>query len=132
MSVWATFWAADGADHTDGCRIWRKRDGVWEMGHPRSCSCGQPSAPIRYQGSHVLPDDGDQRGGSVQLALVPSHITRDGRDDQPDNGRPYPYVRVSVGAEDAILDEQGAAAMHRALGDWLLSRQRTGAVSPGG
>ena len=43
-------------------------------------------APWVYQGSHILPAEDDPRGGSIGLALVPSHITRDGRDDQPADG----------------------------------------------
>jgi hypothetical protein len=132
VSVWATFWEATDDDHTDQCRIWLKRDGIWERRNRRACSCGQPTAPIRYQGSHILPSEDDERAGVVSLALVPSHITRDGRDDGPDDAvTPWPYVRVSVGTEDAILDEQGVAAMYRQLGEWLMARNtRTEPAAP--
>lgn len=121
MSIWATFWSAAGDNHTDKCAVWVQRDGLLEKSN-KPCSCGQPGAPIVYQGSHILPDEEDRRGGYVSLSLVPSHITRDGRDDRPEEGTPYPWVRVSLETEDVILDEQQAAAMYRALGDWLLAR----------
>jgi hypothetical protein len=49
-----------------------------------------------YQGSHVLPSEGDPRGGEIGLAAIPSHITRDGRDDQPFDGAPWPWLRVHI------------------------------------
>lgn len=52
--------------------------------------------PWIYQGSHILPDEDDPRGGSISLAIIPSHITRDGRDNQPEDGRPWPWLRLSV------------------------------------
>lgn len=122
MSVWATFWSADD-EHARACAVWESiSDHAVKIGNG-PCTCRLRDAPIAYQGSHVLPDEDDQRGGYVGLALVPSHITRDGRDDQPDDGQPYPFVRLSVGQEDAVLDEQQAAAMHQALGEWLKERK---------
>lgn len=53
-------------------------------------------APWIYQGSHILPADTDSRGGEIGLALIPSHITRDGRDDQPEDGTPYPWLRLHL------------------------------------
>lgn len=81
--------------------------------------------PYRYEGSHVLPHEDDPRDKScpVQLAAVPSHITRDGRDDQPEDGTPWPWLRMSLGREDAVLDRGQAAALHASLGAWL---QQTG------
>lgn len=62
-------------------------------------------APWIYQGSHVLPSEEDPRGGEIGLAYIPSHITRDGRDDQPEDGTPWPWLRVSVdtGGDPAVL-----------------------------
>lgn len=56
----------------------------------------EPGPPWTYQGSHILPAEEDTRAGSVGLALIPGHITRDGRDDQPDDSRPWPWLRLSV------------------------------------
>ena len=55
--------------------------------------CGPPWI---YQGSHVLPAEDDPRGGEIGLALIPSHITRDGRDDSPEDGAPWPWLRLSL------------------------------------
>ncbi len=61
--------------------------------------CG---APLVYRESHVLPADGDPRGGSLDLAYVPGFITRDGlnregvRDADYDDEGVWPWLRVSV------------------------------------
>lgn len=55
--------------------------------------CGPPWI---YRGSHSLPIEADPRGGEVGLALIPSHITRDGRDDGPEDGAPWPWLRLSL------------------------------------
>lgn len=57
-------------------------------------------APIVYQGSHVLPDYKDRRGGSVEVASIPNHITRD---DHPygKEGQPKPFMRLGVHSEDS-------------------------------
>lgn len=86
--------------------------------------CGPPWC---YQGSHVLPDEDDQRGGTVGLALIPSHITRDGRDDQPTDGTPWPWLRLSVDvrAIDPAVVLNPAQARHLAqqLTDWADSAE---------
>lgn len=100
MSVWATIWTAED-DPGDG----------------------EPGPPILYQASHILPADTDPRGSSVSLAEVPGHITRDGRDDGPDDEfGVWPWLRLSVGAEDVVLDEQLVRGLHEALGGWLDAR----------
>lgn len=62
--------------------------------------------PWRYLGSHILPAEEDPRGGSIGLALIPSHITRDGRDGQPEDGAPWPWLRLSLDGCDhnRVLD----------------------------
>lgn len=82
--------------------------------------------PYAYQGSHVLPGEDDRRDGVVQLAEVPSHITRDGRDDQPEDGAPWPWLRLSVNEADAVLGRNQARQMHEVLGAWL---EQTGGAS---
>lgn len=77
-------------------------------------------APWVYQGSHILPDEDHLRGGHIGLALIPSHITRDGRDDQPEGGRPWPWLRLDVfpdpviGGQDPALLLAPAQARHLA------------------
>lgn len=127
MSVWATIWDADGDWHEATCTKWVQIDkGIVELDGDRDCTCGQPGAPIAYQGSHILPAPTDTRTGIVSLAAVPAHITRDGRDDGPDEGQPWPYLRLSVGEADVVLDEALVADMRRALGEWLKARGTNG------
>lgn len=87
-------------------------------------------APIIYQGSHVLPADTDPRGGSVFLCAIPSHITRDGRDDRSEDEGPWPWLRLSVhahatsygdrnGDATVILTPRQAERMRDTLAEWL-------------
>jgi hypothetical protein len=86
-------------------------------------------APIIYQGSHVLPADSSPRAGSVELALIPSHITRDGRDDRPEDEKPWAWLRLSVGAHastyggggDAtvLLTVRQATRLRDSISEWL-------------
>lgn len=137
MSVWGTFWSADQDDHTNECGQWvplgktGAHEWSYQLDHSRPCSCGQPGSPIVYRGSHILPADTDQRGGVLQLAEIPSYITRDGRDDGPDDAvTPWPYLRLSIGQEDTVLDERLVEALHGALGEWLTARTATQAGEP--
>lgn len=75
--------------------------------------------PYEYRGSHILPAEDDPRGGCVQLAEIPSHITRDGRDDRPEDGAPWPWLRLSVDQADVLLSRDQAREMHERLGAWL-------------
>lgn len=81
--------------------------------------CGPPWA---YHGSHILPVEEDPRRGVVGLALIPSHITRDGRDDRPEDGVPWPWLRLSVDGcpDDPAVVLNPAQARHLAaqLTDW--------------
>jgi hypothetical protein len=81
----------------------------------------EDNPPYRYDGSHILPSDGSPRdpGCPVQLAEIPSHITRDGRDDQPEDGVPWPWMRLSVGQADAVLDRGQVLGMWESMGAWL-------------
>lgn len=75
--------------------------------------------PYVYQRSHVLPHEGDERGGDVQLAEIPSHITRNGRDDQPEDGVPWPWLRLSVNQADVVLNRDQVRGMYESMGAWL-------------
>ncbi|GGS41361.1 hypothetical protein F2B00_22200 [Streptomyces parvus] len=80
--------------------------------------CGPPWI---YQGSHILPDEEDPRGGEIGLALIPSHITRDGRDDQPDDMKPWPWLRIHItmtGDPTAIINPAQARRLAAQLIDW--------------
>jgi len=81
----------------------------------------EDNPPYAYTGSHVLPQETDGRDASctVQLAEIPSHITRDGRDDQPEDGAPWPWLRYSLGQEDVVLDRAQVQGMWEVMGAWL-------------
>ena len=80
---------------------------------------GEDGPPHVYQGSHILPSEDDPRDGIVQLAEIPSHITRDGRDDQPEDGAPWPFLRLYVHASDAVLNARQVREAYEAMGAWL-------------
>lgn len=86
-------------------------------------------APWIYQGSHILPADDDPRGGSIGLAVIPSHITRDGRDDQPENGRRWPWLRLSldVPGDDptVILNPDQVRHLRDQLDTWLNGQEQS-------
>ncbi len=88
----------------------------------------EDNPPYVYRGSHLLPAGDDPQDGVVQLAEVPSHITRDGRDDQPEDGVPWPWLRLSVNQADAVLDREQVLEMWESMGAWL-EETKTG---PGG
>jgi hypothetical protein len=81
----------------------------------------EENPPYRYEGSHILPSTDSPRDPAcpVQLAEIPSHITRDGRDDQPEDGAPWPWMRLSVGREDVVLDRGQVQAVWESMGAWL-------------
>jgi hypothetical protein len=118
MSVWATILVLDD-EHTQTCTIWRDLTPTLRVHVPNQpCNCGQPTLPYLYRGSHIVPAATDPRGGDVQLALVPSHITRDARDDGP-----WPWLRLSTSNPDTILNVPQAASLSAALTDWLTTQQ---------
>ena len=82
--------------------------------------CGPPWL---YQGSHILPDDDDPRGGVISLALIPSHITPTLLDDQPEDGPPWPWLRVSTDAPDALINPAQARHLAEQLTDWADNAQ---------
>jgi len=97
------------------------RAGVIRDGEP---DADDLDAPIIYQGSHLLPRDNDKRGGSVDLALIPSHITRDGRDDKAEDEAPWPWLRLGVSdgiGSDAtvVITSRQAKRLRDSLTDWL-------------
>lgn len=82
----------------------------------------EDNPPYAYQRSHVLPSEDDPRveaDMAVSLAQVPSHITRDGRDDQPEDGAPWPWLRLSLGMEDQVLDREQVRGVWESMGAWL-------------
>lgn len=129
MSIYSSIPGLDD-EHQEGCGVWvQQRPGIRILTRDtsRACTCGRPDAPYRYHGSHILPSEGDPRGGSVGLALIPSHITRDGRDDQPADGTPWPWLRVSVDVRAldpaAVLNRAQVQYLRDQLTNWLDSTE---------
>ncbi|WP_200309688.1 hypothetical protein, partial [Streptomyces adelaidensis] len=63
------------------------------------------------------------RAGSLGLAVIPSHITADGRDDQPADGPPWPWLRLHldmVGDDPCVLlDREQARFLRDQLTTWI-------------
>lgn len=71
--------------------IYASIEGIGDHGDPEHLG-----APWTYQGSHIPPREDGPRAGSIGLALIPSHITADGRDDQAADGPPWPWLRLNL------------------------------------
>lgn len=136
MSIWARILSIeDEGQWIAGLEADGIKAGVIRDGEP---DFDDFDAPIIYQGSHILPNqENDLRGGSLDLALVPGHITRDGRDDR-DEDSCWPYLRLSVQAHDTtyhgggdatvILTERQTARLRDELSYWLerVAESKTG------
>lgn len=110
-----------GYEHKPRCaKMRRLSKGVYEESFSETCTCG--SSPIEYQGSHILPSGRDKRQGSFGLGAIPPHITRNGRDDAPDDGKLKPWLRVSldgVKGRTCILDRKQVEELRDYLSRWL-------------
>ena len=99
-------------------------EGIGDHGDPEHL--GQPWV---YRGSHLTPSDTDPRAGSIGLAVIPSHITADGRDDQPSDGPPWPWLRLHldvVGDDPAVLiDPAQARFLATQLATWADRAETT-------
>jgi hypothetical protein len=98
--------------------IYASIEGIGDHGDPEHL--GQPWA---YPGSHIPPREDGARGGSIALAVIPSHITADGRDDQAADGPPWPFLRLTVeeetyNAADVLLDLAQARFLAAQLTAW--------------
>ncbi|MBE4735734.1 hypothetical protein [Streptomyces caniscabiei] len=91
--------------------IYASIEGIGGDGDPEHL--GQPWT---YRGSHLTPAEDDPRDGAVGLALIPSHITADARDDQPADGPPWPWLRLdlTVDGDDPCVLINPAQARHLA------------------
>jgi hypothetical protein len=141
VSIYASSLGFDAAEHADSCAKWKKTEAalgdgadmeLFETGDrfwldaDTACTCA--AGPILYRGSHILPSAEDARGGCLDLAEIPGHITRDGRDDGPtDDDTPWPYLRASMGGLidgvptylDCVLDRALVAELSEYLVVWL-------------
>lgn len=115
MSIYSSIFDI-GDEHKNICRrMKRLRRGVYEYDDDKPCSCG--SAPIEYEGSHILPSLKDKRAGVLGFAAIRGHITRDGRD----NGKKefWPYLRFHLNALSLVITRHQAIKLRDALTEWL-------------
>lgn len=105
MSIYASLAAPSDDEHELGCDFYRETSQDYFEISGEVCNCGQPDAPIVYQGSNVLPSLDDRRGGWVDIALIPPHV-RYWRESpgapvasEPDSwtSSPEPFLRFGVG-----------------------------------
>jgi hypothetical protein len=118
---------------TDGARAYHQADegrgGGSRKGGVVSIYCsllGFPQerelGPLKYQGSHVLPNDKDKRAGDFGIAAIPRFITRDGRDNKPEDDMWHPWLRVHIfdGHQGSvILTRKQVERLRDALNNWL-------------
>lgn len=88
-------------------------------------------APVTYQGSSVVPESSDKRGGWLELAVVPNHVLamRAGEsmqislDEQALEVYKCALARLSIsdGETDVtvVLDREQARRVKEALESWL-------------
>ncbi|MDX3835628.1 hypothetical protein [Streptomyces europaeiscabiei] len=96
--------------------IYGSLEGIGDHGDPELLG-----APWLYQGSHILPAEDGPRDGVIGLAEIPSHITRDGRDDQPDDRQPWPWLRLHLtvpGDPCVVINPAQARHLADALHAW--------------
>jgi hypothetical protein len=119
MSIYSTIFDI-GGEHSPRCaRMEKLKSKVYRVDDSKQCTCG--ASPIVYQGSHILPSNRDERGGCVMLAGIRGHITRNGKDDGPENEW-HPWLRLSVfdlGSDSVLLTRKQAEKLRRVLTEWL-------------
>jgi hypothetical protein len=128
MSIYASL-RAPSDDHAETCAIWipdpKFGDGGLMEGDPSLCSCKLRHAPIVYKGSHVLPSLTDERGGWLDIALIPGFVQREGREsEQPDNDEmsdypAWPFLRFGVNESTVVLDQDAVGDIVGTLTYWL-------------
>ena len=87
--------------------------------------------PWLYQGSHILPQVTDPRGGSMDLSAIPNHIERDyagpGLHDWLRigiEGKAAKSVTDGLHAIDVILNRKQAESLRNVLDAWLKAEER--------
>jgi hypothetical protein len=122
MSIYASTISFSEDEHEDDCAIYIETSPSIFKFSGEPCDCGTPIAPLVYQGSNVLPSLGDERGGTFELAEIPSFIQRDGQS----NGREgvlKDFLRVDVQedgpAQTVVLDRSQAKELRDYLSSWL-------------
>lgn len=122
MSIWGSWDAPDDGEHLDSCARWDKKGDTWDISD-RPCDCGQPDAPLVYEHSGVMPDEGGTRGGSVDIASVAKDIQfwRDNPTapiaEEPEGWEPF--LRFGVNEGTVVLTLRNVRQVHATLTEWL-------------
>ena len=133
MSIYGSMSAPNNREHEDDCDKWDKHEGHWELSK-RPCTCGQPDAPLVYQGSHVLPSEDDERGGWIDIACILAHVRfwRENPDapveDEPDWPNVEPFLRFGVNESTVVLTERNVRQIADTLNEWLAARAQSTTV----
>jgi len=119
MSIYCSIFGMD--EHTHRCqRIKKIGPKLYQYDDTKPCTCG--TSPILYQGSHVFPSNKDKRGGDIGFAAIPRHITRNRKNNGPENGIWHPWLRFHIygGVEDSvILTRAQVVKLRDALNIWI-------------
>lgn len=134
MSIYGSLDAPSDDEHEEGCAYYKGWGGDSLEFSGKPCDCGQPSAPLVYQGSHVLPEAGDKRGGDVDIALISAHVRywREHPDapsaSEPDSDThpPEPFLRFGVNEGRVVLDVAGVQRVATTLNEWLEAIEKGG------
>lgn len=125
MSIYGTILNFDSGDHEENCSMWVEdaeiRD-CYSLDPDQPCSCGQPFAPYKYEGSHILPQPDSPKKGYLSLASIPSFISRDGQDNGKE-GELKDFLRLSVLPETIVLDRAQVEKLTDSLIHWLERKE---------
>lgn len=151
MSIYGSLAAPDD-DHLEECAKWVRQvdgepsievpegeishgmitgSGTYGFDYSKECTCGRPDTPLKYQGSHVLPSDEDERGGWVDIACILGHVRyyRDNPNapvnEEPEWPNVEPFLRFGVNDEKVVLTERNVQMVYDSLGEWLEARKKT-------
>lgn len=81
--------------------------------------------PLRYRGSHIFPSAKDGHAGSIDLAFIARHISRDRKDNRSEDAPLHPWLRFGLSRENGgagftvILSRKQVADLAEQL-NWFL------------
>lgn len=137
MSIWASTLAFDDEEHSASCarmvpddQAPPVRDGEIAIGYlmdegsfrlvDGECTCGGwRRAPILYQGSHVTPTIEDPRGGSIDLATIPPHISPRGIAHDEEQATRWDFLRFGF-----VLPAEKSTVEGMYVAECLLDRDQ--------
>lgn len=124
MSIYGSLPAPSDDEHVDGCACYVETEPSVFEANDHDCDCGQPDAPLVYQGSHVLPSETDERGGFVDIASIAAGVRywRDNPDatiDTEPDGLVEPFLRFGVNEGTVVLTRRHVEEIVGTLTEWL-------------